>query len=564
MAIATDECKLTPGPVGAESANLSPLRGRPAWGLLEQHYQNLKPVHLRQLFADDRRRGERFAIEAAGVYLDYSKNRITKETLELLLQLAHESRLRDRIDAMFRGDKINVSENRAVLHVALRAPRGATILDDGRNVVPDVHAVLERMADFSVSVRSGTWKGQTGKRIRNVINIGIGGSDLGPAMAYEALRHYSDRSISFRFVSNVDGTDFAEAVRDLDPAETLFIVSSKTFTTLETMTNARTARQWLLGGMQNQHKAIARHFVAVSTNAKEVATFGIDTANMFGFWDWVGGRYSMDSAIGLSTMLAIGPDNFQAMLGGFHEMDEHFRLTPFERNLPVLMGLIGIWYNDFFGAQTQAVLPYEQYLKRFPAYLQQLTMESNGKHVTLDGVQVDYDTGPIFWGEPGTNGQHSFYQLIHQGTRLIPCDFIAFARSLNPLGRHHDMLIANVFAQTEALAFGKTVDQVKAENTPDWLVPHRLFEGNRPSNTILLDALTPAALGKLVALYEHIVFTQGTIWEIDSFDQWGVELGKALAQRIIPELESTAEPKLEHDSSTNALIRRYRKLKVAA
>jgi glucose-6-phosphate isomerase len=564
MAIATDECKLTPGPAGAESAHLSPLRGRPAWGLLEKHYQNLKPVHLRQLFADDRGRGERFAIEAAGVYLDYSKNRITKETLELLLQLAHESRLRDRIDAMFRGDKINVSENRAVLHVALRAPRGATILDDGRNVVPDVHAVLERMADFSVSVRSGIWKGQTGKRIRNVINIGIGGSDLGPAMAYEALRHYSDRGISFRFVSNVDGTDFAEAVRDLDPAETLFIVSSKTFTTLETMTNARTARQWLLSGMQNQHKAIARHFVAVSTNAKEVATFGIDTANMFGFWDWVGGRYSMDSAIGLSTMLAIGPDNFQAMLGGFHEMDEHFRLTPFERNLPVLMGLIGIWYNDFFGAQTQAVLPYEQYLKRFPAYLQQLTMESNGKHVTLDGVQVDYDTGPIFWGEPGTNGQHSFYQLIHQGTRLIPCDFIAFAQSLNPLGRHHDMLIANVFAQTEALAFGKTVDQVKAENTPDWLVPHRLFEGNRPSNTILLDALTPAALGKLVALYEHIVFTQGTIWEIDSFDQWGVELGKALAQRIIPELESTAEPKLEHDSSTNALIRRYRKLKGAA
>jgi glucose-6-phosphate isomerase len=564
MAIATDECKLTPGPAGGKSANLSPLRGRPAWGSLEQHYQNLKPVHLRQLFADDRGRGERFAIEAAGVYLDYSKNRITKETLELLLQLAHESRLRDRIDAMFRGDKINVSENRAVLHVALRAPRGATILDDGRNVVPDVHAVLERMADFSVSVRSGTWKGQTGKRIRNVINIGIGGSDLGPAMAYEALRHYSDRSISFRFVSNVDGTDFAEAVRDLDPAETLFIVSSKTFTTLETMTNARTAREWLLSGMQNQHKAIAKHFVAVSTNAKEVATFGIDPANMFGFWDWVGGRYSMDSAIGLSTMLAIGPDNFHAMLGGFHEMDEHFRLTPFERNLPVLMGLIGIWYNDFFGAQTQAVLPYEQYLKRFPAYLQQLTMESNGKHVTLNGGQVDYDTGPIFWGEPGTNGQHSFYQLIHQGTRLIPCDFIAFVRSLNPLDRHHDMLIANVFAQTEALAFGKTEDQVKAEGPADWLVPHRLFEGNRPSNTILLDALTPAALGKLVALYEHIVFTQGTIWQIDSFDQWGVELGKALAQRIIPELEGAAEPKLEHDSSTSALIRRYRRLKGAA
>jgi glucose-6-phosphate isomerase len=564
MAIASDECKPTPGPAGAESADLSPLRGRPAWGLLEQHYQNLKPVHLRQLFADDRGRGERFAIEAAGVYLDYSKNRITKETLELLLQLAHESRLRDRIHAMFRGDKINVSENRAVLHVALRAPRGATILDDGRNVVPDVHAVLERMADFSVRVRSGTWKGQTGKRIRNVINIGIGGSDLGPVMAYEALRHYSDRNIRFRFVSNVDGTDFAEAVRDLDPAETLFIVSSKTFTTLETMTNARTAREWLLSGMQNDHEAIAKHFVAVSTNAKEVATFGIDTTNMFGFWDWVGGRYSMDSAIGLSTMLAIGPDNFHAMLGGFHELDEHFRLTPFERNLPVLMGLIGIWYNDFFGAQTQAVLPYEQYLKRFPAYLQQLTMESNGKHVTLNGVQVDYDTGPIFWGEPGTNGQHSFYQLIHQGTRLIPCDFIAFVRALNPLSRHHDMLIANVFAQTEALAFGKTENEVKAEGTPDWLVPHRLFEGNRPSNTILLDALTPAALGKLVALYEHIVFTQGTIWQIDSFDQWGVELGKALAQRIIPELEGAAEPKLEHDSSTNALIRRYRKLKGAA
>jgi glucose-6-phosphate isomerase len=564
MAIATDQRKPTTTSAEAQSANLRPLRDRPSWASLEQHYQKLKTVHLRELFADDRGRGERLAIEAAGIYLDYSKNRITAETLRLLLQLARESGLRDRIDAMFRGDKINVSESRAVLHVALRAPRGATIVHDGRNVVPDVHAVLERMADFSVRVRSGTWKGETGKPIRNVINIGIGGSDLGPAMAYEALRHYSDRSISFRFVSNVDGTDFAEAVRDLDPAETLFIVSSKTFTTLETMTNARTAREWLLSGMQNEHKAIAKHFVAVSTNAKEVATFGIDTANMFGFWDWVGGRYSMDSAIGLSTMLAIGPDNFYAVLGGFHEIDEHFRLTPFERNLPVLMGLIGIWYNDFFGAQTQAVLPYEQYLKRFPAYLQQLTMESNGKHVTLDGVQVDYDTGPIFWGEPGTNGQHSFYQLMHQGTRLIPCDFIAFVRSLNPLGRQHDMLIANVFAQTEALAFGKTVDQVKAEGTPDWLVPHRLFEGNRPSNTIMLDALTPAALGKLVALYEHIVFTQGTIWQIDSFDQWGVELGKALAQRIIPELEGASEPKLEHDSSTNALIRRYRRLKGAA
>jgi glucose-6-phosphate isomerase len=500
-------------------------------------------------------------VVAAGVYLDYSKNRITNETLKLLLQLAQQSGLRDYIDAMFRGDNINVSENRAVLHVALRAPRGATILHDGRNVVPDVHAVLDRMADFSKRVRRGDWKGQTGKRIRNVINIGIGGSDLGPVMAYEALKHYSDRAMSFRFVSNVDGTDFAEAVRDLDPTETLFIVSSKTFTTLETMTNARTAREWLLDGMKGELGAIAKHFVAVSTNAKEVAKFGIDTANMFGFWDWVGGRYSMDSAIGLSTMIAIGPDNFRAMLGGFHEMDEHFRTAPFERNLPALMGLIGMWYNDFFGAQTVAVLPYEQYLKRFPAYLQQLTMESNGKHVTLEGVRVDYDTGPIFWGEPGTNGQHSFYQLIHQGTRLVPCDFIAFTRPLNPLGRHHDMLIANVFAQTEGLAFGKTADQVKAEGTPDWLVPHRLFEGNRPSNTIMLEALTPAALGKLVALYEHLVFTQGTIWQIDSFDQWGVELGKALAQRIIPELESAQEPKLEHDSSTNALIRRYRKLK---
>jgi glucose-6-phosphate isomerase len=546
------------------SANVAPLRSRPAWALLEKHYQKLKRVHLRQLFVDDPGRSERLAIEAAGVYLDYSKNRITEETLQLLWQLALESGLRDRIDAMFRGDKINVSENRAVLHVALRAPRGATILHDGRNVVPEVHAVLERMTDFSSRVRSGAWKGQTGKRIRNVVNIGIGGSDLGPVMAYEALRHYSDRGMSFQFVSNVDGTDFAEAVRDLDSAETLFIVSSKTFTTLETMTNARTAREWLLGEMKGEQSAIARHFVAVSTNAKQVAEFGIDTANMFGFWDWVGGRYSMDSAIGLSTMLAIGPDNFNALLGGLHEMDEHFRSTPFERNLPVLMGLIGIWYNDFFGAQTLAVLPYEQYLKRFPAYLQQLTMESNGKHVTLDGVQVDYDTGPIFWGEPGTNGQHSFYQLIHQGTRLIPCDFIAFVRPLNSLGRHHDLLIANVFAQTEALAFGKTADEVKAEGTPDWLVPHRLFDGNRPSNTLLLDALTPAALGKLVALYEHIVFTQGTIWQIDSFDQWGVELGKALAQRIIPELESATEPKLEHDTSTNALIRRYRKLKGGA
>jgi glucose-6-phosphate isomerase len=556
--------KQTPHAANIPSGNVPSLRRRHAWALLEKHYQKLKSVHLRQLFTDDRGRGERLTIDAAGIYLDYSKNRVTDETLQLLLQLADESALHDRIDAMFRGDKINVSENRAVLHVALRAPRGSVIIHDGRNVVPDVHAVLDRMADFSNRVRLGEWKGQTGKRIRNVINIGIGGSDLGPVMAYEALKHYSDRAMKFRFVSNVDGTDFVEAVQDLDPAETLFIVSSKTFTTLETMTNARSAREWLLAGMKGETGAIAKHFVAVSTNGTEVAKFGIDTANMFGFWDWVGGRYSMDSAIGLSTMLAIGPDNFRAMLGGFHEMDEHFRTAPFARNLPVLMGLIGVWYNDFFGAQTVAVLPYEQYLKRFPAYLQQLTMESNGKHVTLEGARVDYDTGPIFWGEPGTNGQHSFYQLIHQGTRLIPCDFIAFTRTLNPLGTHHDMLIANVFAQTEALAFGKTAEQVKAEGTPDWLVPHRSFEGDRPSNTLLLDALTPAALGRLVALYEHIVFTQGTVWQIDSFDQWGVELGKALAQRIIPELESATEPKLEHDSSTNALIRRYRKLKGGA
>jgi glucose-6-phosphate isomerase len=543
------------------SLGTAPLRERPAWALLEKHYQKLKNIHLRQLFADDLARGERMTAEAAGVYLDYSKNRVTDETLKLLLQLARESGLKQHIAAMFRGDKINVSEDRAVLHVALRAPRGACIMHDGRNVVPDVHAVLDRMAKFSTLVRGGEWKGYTGKPIRNVINVGIGGSDLGPVMAYEALRHYSDRAMTFRFVSNIDGTDFVEAVRDLDPAETLFIISSKTFTTLETMTNAHTAREWLLRGMKSGQDAIAKHFVAVSTNAKEVSSFGIDTANMFGFWDWVGGRYSMDSAIGLSTMLAIGPENFQAMLGGFHEMDEHFRHAPFEQNLPVLMGLLGVWYTDFFGAQTVAVLPYEQYLKRFPAYLQQLTMESNGKHATINGVRVDYDTGPIYWGEPGTNGQHSFYQLIHQGTRLIPCDFIAFARALNPLGRHHDLLVANVFAQTEALAFGKTAEQLKAEGTPDWLVPHRLCEGNRPSNTLLLDALTPANLGKLVALYEHIVFTQGTVWQIDSFDQWGVELGKALAQRIIPELESPTEPKLAHDSSTNELIRRYRKLK---
>ena len=534
------------------------LRKRAAWSALEAHHQAMKGLHLRQLFAEDPKRGERLAVEGAGIYLDYSKNRITGETLRLLLQLAQESGLRESIDAMFRGDKINVSEKRAVLHVALRAPRAASIVLDGQNVVPEVHGILDKMAEFADRLRGGSWKGHTGKRIRNVINIGIGGSDLGPVMAYEALKHYSERSMAFRFVSNVDGTDFAEAVRDLDPAETLFIVSSKTFTTLETMTNARTARDWTLAGLKGEEAAIAKHFVAVSTNAKEVAKFGIDTANMFGFWDWVGGRYSMDSAIGLSTMIAIGPDNFRAMLDGFHQMDEHFRTAPFERNLPVLMGLLALWYNDFFGAQTVAVLPYEQYLKRFPAYLQQLTMESNGKHVTLDGVRVDYDSGPIYWGEPGTNGQHSFYQLIHQGTRLVPCDFIAFAQTLNPLGRHHDMLLANVFAQTEALAFGKTAQEVKAEGTPDWLVPHRLFEGNRPSNTILLDRLTPGALGKLVALYEHSVFTQGTIWQIDSFDQWGVELGKVLAQRIIPQLESAAEPKLEHDSSTNNLIRRYR------
>src|SRR5262247_2996664 len=519
------------------TAQIAPLTERKAWKALEAHHKNVRDLHLRKLFADDQKRGERMTAEAVGLYLDYSKNRVTDETLKLLLQLAEESGLRERIDAMFRGEKINITENRAVLHVALRAPKGAAIVVDGENVVPAVHAVLDKMADFSDRVRSGAWKGHTGKRIRNVINIGIGGSDLGPVMAYEALKHYSERAMTFRFVSNVDGTDFAEAVQDLDPVETLFIDSSKTFTTPETMTNAHTARDWLLAALGGDEKAVAKHFVAVSTNASEVAKFGIDTANMFGFWDWVGGRYSMDSAIGLSTMIAIGPDNFRAMLDGFHQVDEHFRTAPFERNLPVLMGLLAVWYNNFFGAQTVAVLPYEQYLKRFPAYLQQLTMESNGKHVTWDGVAVDYDTGPIYWGEPGTNGQHSFYQLIHQGTRLIPCDFIAFARTVNPLGRHHDMLLANVFAQTEALAFGKTAEQVKAEGTPDWLVPHRLFEGNRPSNTLLLDELTPTALGRLVALYEHSVFTQGTIWRIDSFDQWGVELGKQLAQRIIPELE---------------------------
>jgi glucose-6-phosphate isomerase len=532
-----------------------------AWSKLKSHYKTISRLHLRQLFEKDPKRGERMAIDAVGLYLDYSKNRITDQTIKHLIQLAEQSGLRERIDAMFRGEKINLTENRAVLHVALRAPRDASIMVDGKNVVPDVHAVLDKMADFADRVRSGMWKGHTGKRIRNVINIGIGGSDLGPVMAYEALRHYSQRDLTFRFVSNVDGTDSAEAVHDLDPAETLFIVSSKTFTTLETMTNAHTAREWSLAGLGGDEKSVARHFVAVSTNAAEVAKFGIDTANMFGFWDWVGGRYSMDSAIGLSTMVAIGPENFRAMLNGFHEMDKHFRTAPFEKNLPVLMGLLGLWYNDFFGAQTVAVLPYEQYLKRFPAYLQQLTMESNGKHVTLDGKQVTQDTGTIYWGEPGTNGQHSFYQLIHQGTRLIPCDFIAFVKTINPLGSHHDILLANVFAQTEALAFGKTAKQVKAEGTPDWLVPHRVFEGNRPSNTILAEQLDPETLGKLVALYEHSVFTQGVIWNIDSFDQWGVELGKVLAQRIIPELENKTEPKLQHDSSTNTLIRRYRQLK---
>jgi len=542
---------------------IKPLTKRPAWKALTAHYKKVRELHLRDLFRDDPKRSERMTAEGAGLFLDYSKNRVTDETLQLLLQLAEESGLRSRIDAMFRGEKINPTENRAVLHVALRAPRGASIFVDGENVVDQVHAVLDKMAGFSNRVRSGAWKGHTGKPIRNVVNIGIGGSDLGPVMAYEALKHYSERSLTFRFVSNVDGTDFVEATRDLDPGETLFIVSSKTFTTLETMTNARSARDWLLKGLNGEVKAVAKHFVAVSTNAAEVRKFGIDPVNMFEFWDWVGGRYSMDSAIGLSTMLAIGPDPFHALLDGFHQMDEHFRTAPFGRNLPVLMGLLVVWYNNFFGAQTVAVLPYDQYLKRFPAYLQQLTMESNGKHVTLDGTEVAYPTGPIYWGEPGTNGQHSFYQLIHQGTRLIPCDFIGFGHSLNPVDRHHDMLLANVFAQSEALAFGKTPEQVKAEGIPDWLVPHRVFEGNRPSNTILVERLTPETLGKLVALYEHSVFTQGTIWSLNSFDQWGVELGKVLANRIIPELEGVTEPELKHDNSTNALIRRYRKLKGA-
>jgi glucose-6-phosphate isomerase len=545
----------------AAPAQPTPLTRRRAWKSLKTHYKKIRDTHLRQLFADDPKRGERLTLEAIGLFLDYSKNRVTDETLKLLLKLARECDVEARRDAMFRGEKINVTENRAVLHVALRAPKGEVIKVDGVDVVPEVHAVLDKMTDFCNRVRSGEWKGHTGKPIKNVINVGIGGSDLGPVMAYEALKFYSRRDMTFRFISNVDGTDFAEAVIDLDPAETLFIISSKTFTTLETMTNAHTARDWTLKGLGGDEKSIAKHFVAVSTNAEGVGKFGIDTANMFGFWDWVGGRYSMDSAIGLSTMIAIGPENFRAMLAGFHEMDEHFRTAPLERNMPVLMGLLSLWYNDFFGAQTIAVLPYEQYLKRFPAYLQQLTMESNGKHVKLDGTAVDADTGPIYWGEPGTNGQHSFYQLIHQGTRLIPCDFIGFGKSLNQVGRHHDLLISNVCAQAEALAFGKTPEQVKAEGTPDWLVPHRVFEGNRPSNIIFAEKLTPEVLGKLVALYEHNVFTQGAIWAIDSFDQWGVELGKKLAQRIIPELESAQEPDLKHDSSTNNVVRYYRTLK---
>ncbi len=544
--------------VVTEAVKELPLMERSAWKALNTHSKKIGKLHLRDLFATDPERGRRLAVEAAGLYLDYSKNRVTDDTLNLLLQLAEESGLRARIEAMFRGEKINRTEKRAVLHVALRAPQGASIVVEGRNVVPDVHDVLQKMTDFSNRVRSGALTGHTGKPIRNIINIGIGGSDLGPVMAYEALRHYSDRERTFRFVSNVDGTDFAEAVRDLNPAETLFIVSSKTFTTLETMVNAHTAREWSLAGLGGELKSVARHFVAVSTNASEVSKFGIDPKNMFGFWDWVGGRYSMDSAIGLSTMLAIGPDHFRAMLEGFHAIDEHFRTAPLERNLPVLMGLLALWNTNFLGAETVAVLPYDQYLKRFPAYLQQLTMESNGKHVTLHGTEVDYQTGPIYWGEPGTNGQHSFYQLIHQGTRLIPCDFIAFGRPLNQLKHHHDVLIANVCAQAEALAFGKTRAQVAAEGTPDWLVPHRVFEGNRPSNSIFAEQLTPSTLGKLVALYEHSVFTQGAIWDIDSFDQWGVELGKILAKRIIPEIESPVEPMLGHDSSTNTLIRRYR------
>jgi glucose-6-phosphate isomerase len=536
------------------------LMERPAWAALKRHYDQVRDVHLRSLFADDPHRGERMAVEGAGIYLDYSKNRITDETMRLLVNLAEECGLEQHVEAMFQGTKINTTEDRAALHVALRAPRGERILVDGHDVVPEVHGVLDRMAEFSDQVRDGHWLGYSGKRIRNVVNIGIGGSDLGPVMAYEALKAFSKRDMTFRFVSNADGADFEEATRDLDPEETLFIISSKTFTTIETMTNANTARAWTLERLHNE-AAVANHFVAVSTNGEEVARFGIDTKNMFGFWDWVGGRYSMDSAIGLSTMVAIGRENFNAMLSGFHSMDEHFRNAPLDKKLPVIMGLLSIWYNNFFGAQTVAVLPYAQYLKRFPAYLQQLTMESNGKHVALTGAPVDYQTGPVYWGEPGTNGQHSFYQLIHQGTRLIPCDFIGFCRTSSPLGRHHDLLMANLFAQTEALAFGKTEEQVRNEGTPEWLVPHRVCEGNRPTNTILADRLTPEVLGKLVALYEHNVFTQGAIWNIDSFDQWGVELGKVLAKRIIPELESKEEPPLQHDSSTNSLIRRYRKTK---
>jgi glucose-6-phosphate isomerase len=547
----------TAPPIG-NGAFERPLVRRPAWQALVRHYATVRDVHLRALFAEDARRGERLTAEGAGLFLDYSKHRVRDETLRLLLALADDVGLRDHIDAMFAGATINVTENRAVLHVALRAPRHATIVVDGVDVVPEVHTVLDRMADFATRVRDGRFTGHTGRRIRNVVNIGIGGSDLGPVMAYEALRSYSDRNLTLRFVSNVDGTDFVEATRDLDPAETLFIVSSKTFTTLETMTNARSARAWTLAALRDE-RAIARHFVAVSTNLDEVANFGIDRANVFGFWDWVGGRYSMDSAIGLSTMIAVGPDHFRAMLDGFHAMDEHFRTTPFAQNLPVLMALFTIWYTDFFGAQTVAVLPYDQYLTRFPAYLQQLTMESNGKHVTLDGRRVDYATGPIVWGEPGTNGQHSFYQLLHQGTPLVPCDFLGFLETSNPVGEHHDLLMANVFAQTEALAFGKTPHEVHAGGVPEWLVPHRTFDGNRPSSTILAERLTPYTLGTLVALYEHSVFTQGVIWRIDSFDQWGVELGKALAQQIVPELTSTAEPSLRHDSSTNALIARYRR-----
>ena len=542
------------------STQVAPLAARPAWKALATHAEAIKPVQLRQLFHDDPARGTRLTAEAVGLFLDYSKNRITDETLKLLLELAEQSGLKQHIEAMFTGEKINTTENRAVLHVALRAPKSESIKVDGEDVVPAVHEVLDKMSAFAEKVRSGQWLGYTDKPIKNIVNIGIGGSDLGPVMAYEALRHYSKRELTFRFVSNVDGTDFAEAVRDLDPEETLFLVASKTFTTLETMTNAHSAREWTLAKLK-QTEAIANHFAALSTNTELVAKFGIDTANMFGFWDWVGGRYSMDSAIGLSTMIAIGPENFRKMLSGFHAMDVHFRTTPFAQNLPVLLGLLTVWYTDFFDAQTVAILPYEQYLKRFPAYLQQLTMESNGKHVTLSGEHVDAETGPIYWGEPGTNGQHSFYQLIHQGTRLIPCDFIGFAKSLNPLGRHHDMLMANVFAQAEALAFGKTAEEVKAEGVPEALVPHKVFEGNRPSNVILADKLTPELLGSLIALYEHAVFTQGTIWSIDSFDQWGVELGKVLATKILGELESPTEPPVAHDTSTTNLIQRYRSRK---